>query len=88
VEQFWGKRESGSTRTEVRAKRKKIRKSDERANMDREEYADRKEKKRNWRAVQNLDAGSSMTLPMRSKTAESEEAVESVSTGQKLEQDG
>ncbi|PMD46255.1 hypothetical protein L207DRAFT_628829 [Hyaloscypha variabilis F] len=88
VEQFWGKRESGSTRTEVRAKRKKIRKSDERANMDREEYADRKEKKRNWRAVQNLDAGSSMTLSMRSKTAESEEAVESVSTGQKLEQDG
>ena len=56
--------------------------------MDREEYADRKEKKRNWRAVQNLDAGSSMTLSMRSKTAESEEAVESVSTGQKLEQDG
>lgn len=84
MEQFWGKRESGFTNTELAARKK--RKSDEMANMNRVEYSDRKEKKRTWRAVKNVEVASSMTLQMRSETAESQGIAGSVGTEQKFDQ--
>jgi len=84
VEQFWGKRDSYN-RTEVAARKRKW--SYGNANMNGVNYTDRKEKKKTWRAVKHVEVAPSMTPQLGSESVESEEALGSGHTEQKVEQE-